>query len=97
MSTHCKQYTVTIFGKEYTLKSDDPVETVSIVAQLVDTHMHEIAIKTGSKDTSLIAILTAIKLAHALHASQKDANSQLCTQNILISKIDQTLQMLDSF
>lgn len=97
MSVQCKQYKVTIFGQEYTLKSDDSVEIVSAVAQLVDMHMHEIATKTASKDTCLIAVLAAIKLAHALHIAQSEITSQLYNQNVLVNKIDQTLHMLDSF
>ncbi|RTL06997.1 cell division protein ZapA [Candidatus Dependentiae bacterium] len=97
MSTQCKQYKVTIFGQEYTLKSDDSLETVSNVAQLVDMHMHDISAKTGSKDISLIAVLTAIKLAHSLHVSHLESNNQAASQQVLIHKIDQTLHMLDSF
>lgn len=93
----CKQYKITIFGQEYTLKSDDSIEVISSIGQLVDTHMHDIATKTGSKDTSLIAVLTAIKLAHDLHFLQSESNSLQHKENVLINKIDQTLHMLDSF
>lgn len=79
------------------MKSDDSLEIVSNVAQLVDMHMHDIAAKTGSKDIGLIAVLTAIKLAHSLHISHIESNNQVYSQNVLINKIDQTLQMLDSF
>jgi cell division protein ZapA (FtsZ GTPase activity inhibitor) len=97
MSAPCKQYKVFIFGKEYTLISDDSVEMVSTVAQIVDTHMHAISDTTGSKDVCLIAVLTAIKLAHALHSTQSEVTSQLYNQDLLVNKIDQTLRMLDSF
>lgn len=97
MSAQCKQYKVSVFGKEYILVSDDSIELVSAVAQIVDTHMHAIANTMGSKDVSLIAVLTAIKLAHALHGTQSELTSHLQNQNVLVNKIDQTLHMLDSF
>jgi cell division protein ZapA (FtsZ GTPase activity inhibitor) len=97
MNAQRKQYKVSIFGKEYTLISDDSIEIVSAVAQVVDTHMHAIADTTGSQDTCLIAVLTAIKLAHSLHGAQSEATGQLHNQNLLVNKIDQTLHMLDTF
>ena len=96
MSTQCKQYKVSIFGKEYTLRSDDSVELVSTVAQMVDTHMHAISHTTGSKDVSLIAVLTAIKLAHMLQSIELEAANHYYHQDSLVNKIDQTLHMLDA-
>ncbi|PKM81379.1 MAG: cell division protein ZapA [Firmicutes bacterium HGW-Firmicutes-13] len=53
---------VNIFGDEYTLKAELPVNYMKKLAGYVDTKMHEFAQKGISQGTHKIAVLTAINL-----------------------------------
>ncbi len=53
---------VNIFGDEYTLKAELPVNYMKKLAGYVDTKMHEFAQKGLSQGTHKVAVLTAINL-----------------------------------
>ena len=54
---------VTIFGREYTLSSDEPPEYTLRVADFVDRKMSEIASEQNLGDPTKVAIMTALDIA----------------------------------
>lgn len=82
-------YKVSIFGDQYTIKTDESPELIVQAAALVDSAMKEIA--CASKfDTKSIAVLAALRIAH-----QAISAEQTCDQNeALINFIDQELMKL---
>jgi cell division protein ZapA (FtsZ GTPase activity inhibitor) len=97
MNTECKNYTVTIFGQEYTLKSDESFEIIAHIASLVDVSMREIATKTQLKETAPIAVLVAFKTMHSLYACKAEISENVHHHELLLKQVDQALKMLDSF
>src|SRR4030042_3389491 len=55
--------TVTIFGREYRLKSDEDEQTTRRVARFVDEKMQEGARRMQVRDPAGIAVLTALNIA----------------------------------
>lgn len=79
-SESCK---VTIFGDQYTLRTDLPDEAVMCAASMVDTMMKEIARAGMKDDAKSIAVLTALRLAHQLNSAPMSpdnsaAHGKLC-------------------
>ena len=82
-------YKVSIFGDQYTVKTDESIELIAQAASLVDSTMKEIA--CASKfDTKSIATLAALKIAHQMIAAKHMHNQN----EALISFIDQELTKL---
>jgi len=63
--------TVTIFGKEYTLKGGDDAEYVQEVAAFVDKRMNEVAKSAAVVSTDRVAILAAVNIADELFREQQ--------------------------
>jgi cell division protein ZapA (FtsZ GTPase activity inhibitor) len=83
-------YKVSIFGDQYTLKTDESHDLILQAAALVDSTMKDIACSTKF-DTKSIAVLAALRIAHqALHAGQCQAHNN----EALISLIDQEIGKL---
>lgn len=61
-----RSVTVTIFGREYTLKGEAESAYVEKVAALVDQRMREIAERSEMASTAKVAILVAVNLADEL-------------------------------
>jgi cell division protein ZapA len=61
-----RSVTVTIYGREYTLRGDAEPVYVEKVAQLVDKKMREIAEQSELTSSSKVAILVAVNLADEL-------------------------------
>jgi cell division protein ZapA (FtsZ GTPase activity inhibitor) len=82
-------YKVSIFGDQYTIKTDESPELIVQAAALVDSTMKEIA--CASKfDAKSIAVLAALRIAHQVVSAGKiQANNEA-----LISSIDQELMKL---
>ena len=82
-------YKVSIFGDQYTIKTDESPELIAKAASLVDSTMKEIA--CASKfDSKSIAVLAALRIAHKmLIASQSQAQYEA-----LIACIDHELAIL---
>jgi Cell division protein ZapA. len=85
-----ESYKVSIFGDQYTIKTDESHDLIAKAAALVDSAMKEIA--CASKfDTKSIAVLAALRIAHQMMlAGQVQANNEA-----LISLIDQELTKLN--
>jgi len=63
--------TVTIFGKEYTLKGGADAEYVQEVAAFVDKRMNEVAKSAAVVSTDRVAILAAVNIADELLREQQ--------------------------
>lgn len=82
-------YKVSIFGDQYTIKTDEPADLIVQVAALVDSTMKEIA--CGSNlDSKSIAVLAALRIAHQIIA----CNTHQSSNDALINMIDQELAKL---
>lgn len=58
---------VTIFGQEYTLRTDEDGAYIEGLASYVDERMRLVADRTRTADTAKIAILAALNIADELH------------------------------
>ena len=63
--------TVTIFGREYTLKGGSEAEYVQEVAAFVDERMNEVARSAAVVSTDRVAILAAVNIADELFREQQ--------------------------
>jgi len=63
--------TVTIFGKDYTLKGGADAEYVQEVAAFVDERMSEVARSATVVSTDRVAILAAVNIADELFREQQ--------------------------
>ena len=63
--------TVTIFGKEYTLKGGADADYVQEVAAFVDKRMSEVARNAAVVSTERVAILAAVNIADELFREQQ--------------------------
>ena len=63
--------TVTIFGKEYTLKGGADSDYVQEVAAFVDKRMSEVALNAAVVSTDRVAILAAVNIADELFREQQ--------------------------
>jgi cell division protein ZapA (FtsZ GTPase activity inhibitor) len=62
---------ITVYGKEYTIKtSEDPQATLEY-ASFIDEKMKEIGQKTGSFDPNRIATLALLQITHELFAVRR--------------------------
>ena len=79
-------YKVSIFGDQYTIKTDESNDLVVKAAALVDSTMKEIA-HASNLDVRSIAVLAALRIAHQMMvASQNQTGNEA-----LIHLIDQEL------
>ena len=60
------QTRITIRGRQYTVRGDDPAEDVQAVAEELDARLVEVAERTRSFDEYTVALLTALNLASEL-------------------------------
>ena len=82
-------YKVSIFGDQYTIKTDESNDLVVKAAALVDSTMKEIA-HASNLDARSIAVLAALRIAHQMmSAGQNQASNEA-----LIHFIDQELAKL---
>jgi cell division protein ZapA (FtsZ GTPase activity inhibitor) len=89
-----RNHTVTIFGDQYNLVTDEPESYIYHAAQEVDRSMRSIAEKSTRADIKKVAVLVALqamcKLV-ALENAQKDEKLQ-CKE--LINSIDRQLSSI---
>lgn len=93
MNAEVKNIKVTIFGTQYSLKSDEEAKEITESAAFLDAMMQEIAQKHSISNVATIAILVALQVMHtqrkqALALSVAEQNSQS-----MIRHIDQTIKM----
>jgi len=71
--------TVTIFGKEYTLKGGADSEYVQEIAAFVDERMNEVARNSTVASTARVAILAAVNIADELFREQQKRMQSVAT------------------
>lgn len=71
--------TVTIFGREYTLKGDADPDYVRRVAAFVDQRMGEVAKSSAVASTAKVAILAAVNIADELLREQQNRLEAVAT------------------
>jgi len=64
--------TVTIMGRNYTLRADEDAQYVRMIAAYVDDKIKEIAKVSPRMSTTRLAILTAINVADELHKLEQN-------------------------
>jgi cell division protein ZapA len=85
--------TVTIMGRNYTLRADEDAQYVRMIAAYVDDKIQEIAKVSPRMSTTRLAILAAINIADELHKLEQGLrvqggrNSEAVVERIL-SKIE---------
>jgi cell division protein ZapA (FtsZ GTPase activity inhibitor) len=66
---------ITIRGRQYTVRSDEPSEDLHAVAKYVDGKMGELS--RGSFDEYTIALLAALNIASEFHRFRKQVGERL--------------------
>ena len=89
MNGEKKKYTMTIFGDQYVLVSDEAQEHVMKITMFVDSLMQEIAQATKLSDAKKVAVLAALQIADKFIALEAEAEKKKLWQERLISQIDQ--------
>ncbi len=67
MATEQQHVTVTIMGRNYTLRAEEDPQYVRMIAAYVDDKLQEIAKVSPRMSTTRLAILAAINIADELH------------------------------
>lgn len=96
MSKEKKKYTVTIFGDQYVLLSDEESKHVMHVTSLVDSIMREITEKSKLSDTKKIAVLTSLQLADRCLSLEAKIEKQSNNYESLARKIDEECLAISS-
>ncbi len=90
-----KSTMVTIFGREYRIRSDEDEQTTRRVARFVDEKIQEVARRTQVHDPVGIAVLAALNIAgeHLPVREDREAASGVTAERLrrLIQLIDGTL------
>lgn len=84
--------TVSIFGKDYTLRGAAEAEYVREVAAFVDQRMNEVARGGSVASTARVAILAAVNIADELFREQR---RRLEDQTTLEDRSDHLTRLLD--
>jgi cell division protein ZapA (FtsZ GTPase activity inhibitor) len=71
------QVSITIRGRQYTVRGDDSAEDVEAVARDLDHRLSEVADRTRSFDEYTIALLTALNLASELRRLRREVVGRL--------------------
>lgn len=71
------QVSITIRGRQYTVRGDDPADDVEAVARDLDQRLEEVASRTRSFDEYTIALLTALNLASELRRLRREMVGRL--------------------
>ena len=89
MNKEKKKYTVTIFGDQYVLVSDELQEHVMRVSALVDSLMNEVAQASNLSDERQIAVLASLRIADKLVAFEEKEKTEKKQFEALVRAIDQ--------
>lgn len=77
--------TITLRGRHYTVRSDEPEEDVVAVAQWVDRKVAEISRRTGGVSEETIALLACLNIANEYHRFRRKVLGE-------VAEIDRELQ-----
>ena len=68
---------ITIRGRQYTVRGDDPSEDIQSVADELERRIEEVAARTTSFDEYTVVLLTALNLASDLRRARERARDRL--------------------
>ncbi len=68
---------ITIRGRQYTVRGDDPSEDIQSVAEELERRIEEVAGRTTSFDEYTVVLLTALNLASDLRRARERARERL--------------------
>lgn len=89
---HSGTTTVTIYGQEYTVRSDGDAEYVRRIAAYVDTRMREVAQHSNQVTSLRVAILAALNITDELFRARETGSHEaqaLCARaQALASRLD---------
>ncbi len=91
-----ERYTISVFGEQYTIMSDDGPEAVALLAVRADALMRDIAAKTAVRDVKRISILALLKVIHQLQEFESDKQKKDHEGSQLVQYINQQLSSLSS-
>lgn len=89
-----KPIQVTIFGKEYTLRSDAGEEHIKRIAYYLDEKMKMLASQLAKKDPLKIAVLSALNIADELFRERAEKEKILSAVDKEAINLQETLQDL---
>jgi cell division protein ZapA len=75
MATEQQHVTVTIMGRNYTLRAEEDPQYVRMIAAYVDDKLQEIAKVSPRMSTTRLAILAAINIADEFHKLEQGSKS----------------------
>ena len=96
MNNEQKKYTVSIYGAEYTLMSDESQEHVQHAAQSVDAMMNQIGSRLKSGSLDRVAVLSALCLASELLHYKKSAHQREQQLNQVDERLEKMLERIHS-
>ncbi len=76
--------TVTIFGREYSIKSEVDPDYIKRAAQHLDSKMQEIADSYPNISENRVAVLAALNITYELFRSPGEPEDQTATEEIII-------------
>lgn len=94
MATEQQHVTVTIMGRNYTLRADEDPQYVRMIAAYVDDKLQEIAKVSPRMSTTRLAILAAINIADELHKLEQ--RSKTGTNREVESTVDRILNKVET-
>lgn len=94
MATEQQHVTVTIMGRNYTLRADEDPQYVRMIAAYVDDKLQEIAKVSPRMSTTRLAILAAINIADELHKLEQ--RSKTGASREVESTVDRILNKVET-
>lgn len=94
MSTEIKKYEITILGESYTLVSDQGERNVQLAACKVNESIQEIMQKAPHLEQKKIIVLTALKIASMLTATEQSLEDMKDKSQTLLDRLDRDLAAL---
>ena len=89
MNKEKKKYTVTIFGDQYVLVSDEGREHVMKIASIVDSLMHDIADVSQLSDAKKVAVLANLRMADKILTLESEAEKSEKRCEAIANRIDE--------
>ena len=84
--------TLSIFGKEFPIRTAEAAERVETVAALVDARMREVADSLTVKDPFRVAILASLNIAGEARASREAQEQVEHRLHALVDRLDRALE-----
>lgn len=94
MANEQQHVTVTIMGRNYTLRAEEDAQYVRMIAAYVDDKLQEIAKVSPRMSTTRLAILAAINIADELHKLEQRQKSGGTRESDMT--IDRTINKVES-